>query len=60
MPDYEGTQFSVGDMIEHSTFGVGRIDAVSGRGENMKLAVRFFRDNKQRELMVKYASLKKR
>jgi len=60
MPDYEGVQFSVGDMIEHSTFGVGRIDAVSGRGENMKVAVRFFRDDKCRDLIVKYASLKKR
>jgi DNA helicase-2/ATP-dependent DNA helicase PcrA len=60
MPDYEGSDFSVGDMIEHSTFGMGRIDAISGSGEGMKVAVRFFRDNKQRDLLVKYACLRKR
>jgi DNA helicase-2/ATP-dependent DNA helicase PcrA len=52
--------FQLGDLIEHSTFGMGRIAAVIGSGEGMKVAVRFFRDNKQRDLMVKYANLRKR
>jgi hypothetical protein len=52
--------FHVGDLIEHATFGAGRIAAVSGSGEKMKVAVRFFRDNRQRDLMVKYANLRKK
>jgi DNA helicase-2/ATP-dependent DNA helicase PcrA len=52
--------FHVGDLIEHATFGTGRVAAVSGSGEKMKVAVRFFRDNKQRDLMVKYANLRKK
>ncbi|UCD56797.1 MAG: UvrD-helicase domain-containing protein [Candidatus Hydrogenedentota bacterium] len=60
MPDYEGNQFNVGEMVEHTAFGTGRIDAVSGSGERLKVAVRFFRDNTQRDLLVKYASLRKK
>ncbi|RJP22236.1 MAG: ATP-dependent DNA helicase PcrA [Candidatus Abyssobacteria bacterium SURF_5] len=56
----DASPFIVGDLIEHATFGTGRIAAVSGRGESMKVAVRFFRDNKQRDLMVRYANLKKK
>lgn len=52
--------FSVGDTIEHATFGIGKVAAVSGCGEQMKVAVRFFRDNKQRNLVVKYANLRKK
>jgi DNA helicase-2/ATP-dependent DNA helicase PcrA len=52
--------FHVGDLIEHATFGAGKIAAVSGSGEKMKVAVRFFRDNRQRDLMVKYANLRKK
>ncbi|MBI4832703.1 MAG: hypothetical protein HY801_14360, partial [Candidatus Lindowbacteria bacterium] len=59
MPDYE-SGFSVGDIIEHSTFGIGVVKAVSGSGEELKVGVRFYRDNKQRDLVVKYASLRKR
>jgi DNA helicase-2/ATP-dependent DNA helicase PcrA len=60
MPDYEGNEFDVGDVVEHSAFGTGRIDAVSGSGDKLKVAVRFFRDNKQRDLLIKYACLRKR
>jgi DNA helicase-2/ATP-dependent DNA helicase PcrA len=59
MPDYEDG-FSVGDIIEHSTFGTGVVNTVSGSGESMKVGVRFYRDNKQRNLVVKYACLRKR
>jgi DNA helicase-2/ATP-dependent DNA helicase PcrA len=60
MPDYENAAFSEGDVVEHTAFGVGKISGVSGSGERMKVAVRFFRDNKQRDLLVKYAGLRKR
>ncbi|MBI5117459.1 UvrD-helicase domain-containing protein [Candidatus Poribacteria bacterium] len=59
MPDYEDG-FRVGDIIEHSTFGTGVINTVSGSGESAKVGVRFYRDNKQRDIVVKYASLKRR
>ncbi len=59
MPDYEGGQFSVGDLVQHAAFGPGKIAAVSGSGKKMKVAVRFFRDNKQRNLAVKHAGLRK-
>lgn len=60
MPDYEGTRFHVGDVVEHSTFGVGRIRSLSGSGDKLKVGVQFFRDNKERDLLVKFASLKKK
>lgn len=59
MPDYEGDQFSVGDLVRHSAFGPGKIAAISGSGTKMKVAVRFFRDNKQRNLAVMHAGLRK-
>ncbi len=60
MPDYEGGQFNVGDLVEHSAFGTGRVNLVSGSGEKLKVAVRFFRDRKQRHLLVKFAGLRKK
>jgi DNA helicase-2/ATP-dependent DNA helicase PcrA len=60
IPDYECCQLNVGDLVEHSAFGPGRINTISGSGERLKVAVRFFRDNRQRDLMVKYASLRKK
>jgi len=60
MPDYEGGAFNIGDIVQHAAFGSGKIDAVSGSGEKMKVAVRFFRDNRQRDLLVKYADLHKK
>ncbi len=59
MPDYEGSVFSVGDIVRHDAFGSGKINAVIGSGENTKVAVRFFRDNKQRNLLVRFAGLQK-
>ena len=60
MPNYEGEVFSVGDIVRHEAFGSGEISAVNGSGERMKVAVRFFRDNKQRDLVVKFAGLQRK
>ncbi len=60
MPDYDGDRFRVGDVVEHSAFGTGRIRSFSGSGDKLKVAVQFFRDNRQRDLLVKFASLKKK
>jgi DNA helicase-2/ATP-dependent DNA helicase PcrA len=60
MPDYEEEVFSVGDIVRHEAFGSGEISAVNGSGERMKVAVRFFRDNKRRDLVVKFAGLQRK
>ena len=50
--------FVVGDMVEHSIFGVGKIMALSGGGENQRVGV-VFKDGTRKKLIVKYANLKK-
>ena len=59
-PDYEEARFYVGDIVAHKAFGTGKINSVSGSGDKLKVAVRFFRDNKQRDLLVKFARLVKK
>ena len=61
MPDYENfsqenVQFSRGMRIRHSHFGTGRIAAIEGHGENMKIVVTFD-DGRTRKIMVKYATI---
>ncbi len=60
IPDYDDPSFRPGDVVEHVAFGCGTVSAVSGSGERLKVAVRFFRDNKKRDLVVKFAGLRKR
>lgn len=50
--------FKVGDFIEHALFGVGKIMALSGSGENQRVGV-VFRDGLKKKLIVKFANLKK-
>ena len=50
--------FEVGDMVKHSIFGVGKIMALSGSGENQRVGV-VFKDGTRKKLIVKYANLKK-
>ena len=50
--------FKVGDMIEHSIFGVGKIMVLSGTGENQRVGV-IFKDGTKKKLIVKYANLTK-
>jgi DNA helicase-2/ATP-dependent DNA helicase PcrA len=57
MPDYESERFHIGQIVEHEMFGSGKVSSVSGSGDKMKVAVRFFRDNRQRDLLVKFAGL---
>jgi DNA helicase-2/ATP-dependent DNA helicase PcrA len=60
MPDYENDGFHIGEIVEHAMFGSGKVNSISGSGEKMKVAVRFFRDNKQRDLLVKFAGLQRK
>ncbi len=50
--------FRVGDMIEHAIFGLGKIMALSGSGENQRVGV-VFKDGIKKKLIVKFAKLKK-
>ena len=50
--------FQVGDNVEHSIFGAGKIMALSGTGENQRVGV-FFNDGTRKKLIVKFANLKK-
>jgi len=50
--------FQVGDNVEHSIFGIGKIMALSGTGENQRVGV-VFSDGTKKKLIVKFANLKK-
>ena len=50
--------FKVGDMVDHSIFGAGKIMVLSGTGENQRVGV-VFKDGTKKKLIVKYANLSK-
>ena len=50
--------FKVGDMVEHSIFGIGKIMVLSGTGENQRVGV-IFKDGTKKKLIVKFANLTK-
>ena len=50
--------FKVGDKVEHSIFGEGKIMVLSGTGENQRVGV-IFKDGTKKKLIVKYANLTK-
>ena len=50
--------FKVGDMVDHSIFGLGQIMVLSGTGENQRVGV-IFKDGTKKKLIVKYANLSK-
>ena len=50
--------FRVGDLVKHAIFGVGKIMALSGSGENQRVGV-VFKDGLKKKLIVKFAKLKK-
>ena len=56
VPDFY--DFQVGDNVEHSIFGAGKIMALSGTGENQRVGV-VFNDGTRKKLIVKFANLKK-
>ena len=50
--------FRVGDYVEHAIFGVGKVMALSGQGENKRIGI-VFKDGLKKKLVVKFANLKK-
>ena len=50
--------FRVGDYVEHAIFGIGKVMALSGQGENQRVGI-VFKDGLKKKLVVKFANLKK-
>ncbi len=50
--------FQVGDFVEHAIFGIGKVMALSGQGENQRVGI-VFKDGLKKKLVVKFANLKK-
>tara|TARA_Y100001958_G_scaffold157192_1_gene151644 strand:- start:1454 stop:3625 length:2172 start_codon:yes stop_codon:yes gene_type:complete len=50
--------FKVGDIVEHAIFGIGKVMAISGQGENQRVGIEF-KDGLKKKLVVKFANLKK-
>ena len=50
--------FQVGDYVEHAIFGIGKVMALSGQGENQRVGIEF-KDGLKKKLVVKFANLKK-
>ncbi|MBT3796193.1 MAG: hypothetical protein HOF97_01550 [Candidatus Marinimicrobia bacterium] len=50
--------FSVGESVEHAIFGIGKVMALSGQGENQRVGI-LFKDGLKKKLVVKFANLKK-
>ena len=48
--------FTIGDFVEHTVFGIGKIMALSGTGENQRVAV-VFKGGMKKKLIVKFANL---
>lgn len=53
-----GTNFGSGDIVEHSIFGVGKVLASAGNGEQQSVSI-LFTNGAKKKLIVKYANLKK-
>lgn len=51
-------EFNLGDKVKHATFGYGKIEVMTGEGDNVKVVVRF-QDAGRKVLMIKYAKLEK-
>ena len=47
-----------GDYVEHAIFGIGKVMALSGQGENQRVGIEF-KDGLKKKLVVKFANLKK-
>lgn len=62
MPDYEREsqevpQLRLGSRVVHESFGKGRIVAIDGKGERMRVLVDFEQEGRK-QLMVKFANLR--
>ena len=61
MPNYEdesqeAVHIAIGQRVRHALFGIGKIVSAEGRGDNLKLTVRF-EEAGTKKLVLKYANL---
>lgn len=56
IPSIASNELSIGHLVEHKLFGIGKILAVEGAGETAKLTI-IFSGNVRKKLIAKYANL---
>ncbi len=55
----EAPTLSVGDLVNHDKFGMGRVQIVEGAGDRTKARIDFGADIGEKDLLVKYAPIEK-
>ncbi|MFB3897318.1 MAG: hypothetical protein ACE14V_13535 [bacterium] len=55
----EVVEFDINDKVEHPKWGLGVVMHRSGSGDKAKVMVQFYKEDKMKTLMVKFAKLKK-
>ncbi|MDE3724439.1 DNA helicase PcrA [Nocardiopsis sp. N85] len=55
----EAPSLSVGDLVNHDSFGMGRVQLVEGTGDKTKARVDFGADIGEKDFLVKYAPIEK-
>ncbi|HJE59026.1 MAG TPA: DNA helicase PcrA [Nocardiopsis listeri] len=55
----EAPTLSVGDLVNHDSFGMGRVQLVDGAGDKTKARIDFGADIGEKDFLVKYAPIEK-
>lgn len=55
----EAPTLSVGDLVNHDSFGMGRVQLVEGGGDKTKARIDFGADIGEKDFLVKYAPIEK-
>ncbi|MFJ9557104.1 DNA helicase PcrA [Nocardiopsis sp. NPDC101807] len=55
----EAPTLSVGDLVNHDSFGMGRVQLVEGSGDKTKARIDFGADIGEKDFLVKYAPIEK-
>jgi DNA helicase-2/ATP-dependent DNA helicase PcrA len=58
-PTKEAPTLSVGDLVNHDSFGMGRVQLVEGAGDKTKARIDFGADIGEKDFLVKYAPIEK-
>ncbi|WP_304453453.1 UvrD-helicase domain-containing protein [Nocardiopsis sp. YSL2] len=58
-PTKEAPTLSVGDLVNHDSFGMGRVELVEGAGDKTKARIDFGADIGEKDFLVKYAPIEK-
>src|SRR5699024_11808736 len=58
-PKKEAPTLTVGDLVTHDSFGIGRVQLVEGGGDKTKARIDFGADIGEKDFLVKYAPCEK-